>query len=44
MRFDSAAMPWSPTRNFNHPLVNVKESNAEKGLTNILSFAFADML
>ncbi|OCF44536.1 hypothetical protein I317_01608 [Kwoniella heveanensis CBS 569] len=37
-------MPWSPTTNFNHPLVNVQQSNAEKGLTNYLSFALAEML
>ncbi|WWC91963.1 uncharacterized protein L201_006916 [Kwoniella dendrophila CBS 6074] len=37
-------MPWSPTTAFNHPLVNVAQSNAEKGLTNYLSFALAEML
>lgn len=43
-RLTMAAMPWSPTTSFNHPLVNVKQSNAEKGLTNYLSYALADML
>ncbi|WVR09693.1 hypothetical protein IAU60_006768 [Kwoniella sp. DSM 27419] len=37
-------MPWSPTTAFNHPLVNVKQSNAEQGLTNYLSFALAEMM
>ncbi|KAK8853459.1 hypothetical protein IAR55_004166 [Kwoniella newhampshirensis] len=37
-------MPWSPTTAFNHPLVNIKQSSAEKGLTNYLSFALAEML
>ncbi|WVQ83693.1 hypothetical protein IAT38_005837 [Cryptococcus sp. DSM 104549] len=40
----SFTMPWSPTTSFNHPLVNIKQSNAEKGLTNYLSFALAEML
>lgn len=39
-----AAMPWSPSTAFNHPLVNIKQSNAEKGLTNVLTFSFADMM
>ena len=37
-------MPWSPTTAFKHPLVNVRESNAESGLTNYLTYAFADMM
>ncbi|WWC72266.1 uncharacterized protein I206_106228 [Kwoniella pini CBS 10737] len=40
----SFTMPWSATTAFNHPLVNVEQSNAEKGLTNYLSFALAEML
>ncbi|WVN90029.1 uncharacterized protein L203_105261 [Cryptococcus depauperatus CBS 7841] len=40
----SFTMPWSPTTAFNHPLVNVKQSNAEKGLTNYLTFALAELL
>jgi len=34
----------SPTTAFPHPLVNVKQSNAENGLTNYLSYALAEML
>ncbi len=37
-------MPWSPTTAFKHPLVNVRESNAESGLTNYLTYAFAEMM
>ncbi|WVQ83692.1 hypothetical protein IAT38_005836 [Cryptococcus sp. DSM 104549] len=37
-------MPWSPTTAFSHPLVNIKQSNAEQGMTNYLSFALAEML
>ncbi|WVF67372.1 hypothetical protein IAT40_002127 [Kwoniella sp. CBS 6097] len=37
-------MPWSPTTSFNHPLVNIQQSNAEKGLTNYLSFALAEIM
>lgn len=37
-------MPWSPTTAFKHPLVNVRKSNAESGLTNYLTYAFADMM
>ena len=37
-------MPWCPTTSFPHPLVNVSESNAEKGLTNYLSYAIADLM
>jgi hypothetical protein len=37
-------MPWTPTTHFKHPLVNIKKSNAEKGLTNYLTYALADML
>jgi hypothetical protein len=40
----SFTMPWSPTTAFPHPLVNVKQSNAENGLTNYLSYALADIL
>lgn len=35
-------MPWSPTIDFNHPLVNIKQSNAEKNLTNYLTYALAE--
>lgn len=37
-------MPWSPTIEFSHPLVQVRSSNAKKGLTNYLSFGFAEMI
>ncbi|KAJ7221581.1 glycosyltransferase family 1 protein [Mycena pura] len=40
----SFTMPWSPTAAFPHPLVNIKSSNAENGLTNYLSYALADIL
>ncbi|KAJ6630253.1 glycosyltransferase family 1 protein [Mycena sp. CBHHK59/15] len=39
-----SSMPWSPTASFPHPLVNIKSSNAENGLTNYLSYALADIL
>lgn len=38
------AMPWTPSTSFKHPLVNVKETNAEKSLTNRLSYDLANML
>ena len=41
---NSSAMPWSPSTEFSHPLVNVQKTNAEKGLTNYLTFSFADMM
>ncbi|KAF8061758.1 UDP-Glycosyltransferase/glycogen phosphorylase [Lyophyllum atratum] len=34
----------SPTAAFPHPLVNIKQSNAEHDLTNYLSYAIADLL
>ncbi|CAG8556610.1 15952_t:CDS:10, partial [Acaulospora colombiana] len=37
-------MPWCPTVDFPHPLVNVSESNAEVGLTNYLSYALAEIM
>ncbi|KAJ7700822.1 glycosyltransferase family 1 protein [Mycena rosella] len=40
----SFTMPWSPTAAFPHPLVNIKSSNAENGLTNYLSYALADIM
>ncbi|KAG7086366.1 hypothetical protein E1B28_002326 [Marasmius oreades] len=40
----SFTMPWSPTTEFHHPLVNIQESNAKQGLTNYLSYALADIL
>jgi hypothetical protein len=38
------AMPWTPTKAFNHPLVTIRESNAEKGMTNQISFRVADLM
>lgn len=37
-------MPWSPTGRFAHPLVNVKKTNADKAVTNYLSYAMAETL
>ncbi|EIW85621.1 glycosyltransferase family 1 protein [Coniophora puteana RWD-64-598 SS2] len=37
-------MPWTPTKAFAHPLVNVTKSNAEPGLTNFFTFILADLL
>ncbi|WEW54665.1 hypothetical protein PRK78_000085 [Emydomyces testavorans] len=37
-------MPWSPTQAFPHPLVNIKFSNAEKGVANFVSYALVEML
>ncbi|KAK0458621.1 glycosyltransferase family 1 protein [Desarmillaria tabescens] len=37
-------MPWTATSAFHHPLVNVKDSNAGKGLTNYLTYPLADIL
>ncbi|WVQ68634.1 uncharacterized protein L199_006843 [Kwoniella botswanensis] len=40
----SFTMPWSPSTAFRHPLANIRESNAEPGLSNYLSYALVDML
>lgn len=40
----SFTMPWCPTTSFPHPLVNISQSNAEKGLTNVLSYALAELM
>jgi sterol 3beta-glucosyltransferase len=37
-------MPWSPTGEFNHPLVNVKSSDAPNRLTNYLSYGLAEIM
>ncbi|PVF99014.1 glycosyltransferase family 1 protein [Serendipita vermifera] len=37
-------MPWCPTVDFPHPLVNISQSNAEPGLTNYLSYALAEIM
>jgi hypothetical protein len=34
----------SPTTDFPHPLANITASNAERGLTNYLSYTLADLL
>ncbi|CAE6429532.1 unnamed protein product [Rhizoctonia solani] len=40
----SFTMPWCATADFPHPLVNVLQSNAGTGLTNVLSYALADIM
>ncbi|KAF7298465.1 Glycosyltransferase family 1 protein [Mycena kentingensis (nom. inval.)] len=40
----SFTMPWCPTTDFPHPLVNINSTNAEKGLSNYLTYALADIL
>ncbi|OBT55989.1 hypothetical protein VE04_05748 [Pseudogymnoascus sp. 24MN13] len=37
-------MPWSPTKSFPHPLVNVRSSNADGDQTNFLSYALVEMM
>jgi hypothetical protein len=41
---DDIAMPWTPSTSFKHPLVNIKETNAEKSMTNFLSYDMANLL
>lgn len=41
---DPLAMPWTPSTSFKHPLVNIKETNAEKSMTNWLSYDMANLL
>ncbi|KAG8763486.1 hypothetical protein FRC11_002889 [Ceratobasidium sp. 423] len=40
----SFTMPWSPTTSFPHPLVNVRNSQAEPRLTNYLTYGLADAM
>ncbi|KAF8913387.1 hypothetical protein CPB85DRAFT_1561165 [Mucidula mucida] len=40
----SFTMPWSPTASFPHPLVNINKSNADRGLTNFLTYHLAELL
>ncbi|QRW26844.1 glycosyltransferase family 1 protein [Rhizoctonia solani] len=40
----SFTMPWCATTDFPHPLVNVLQSNAGMGLTNVLSYALAELM
>jgi sterol 3beta-glucosyltransferase len=44
MSTDISAMPWTPSTSFKHPLVNIKETNAEKSMTNWLSYDMANLL
>lgn len=37
-------MPWSPTRHFPHPLVNLRGAEAEPELSNYLSYKFLDWI
>lgn len=37
-------MPWSPTTAFPHPLANIQSSNADRGVTNFLSYVLVDMM
>ncbi|TGZ77271.1 hypothetical protein EX30DRAFT_398682 [Ascodesmis nigricans] len=37
-------MPWSPTASFPHPLANIQSSNADKSVTNFLSYVFVEIL
>ncbi|WVR09698.1 hypothetical protein IAU60_006774 [Kwoniella sp. DSM 27419] len=40
----SFTMPWTPTTLFEHPLANIRESNASPGLSNYLSYTMVDQL
>ncbi|CAE6526300.1 unnamed protein product [Rhizoctonia solani] len=40
----SFTMPWSPTTSFPHPLVNVRNSQAEQRMTNYLTYGLADAM
>ncbi|WVQ94954.1 hypothetical protein IAU59_002044 [Kwoniella sp. CBS 9459] len=40
----SFTMPWSPTTSFRHPLANIRETNAEPGLSNYLTYSLVDTL
>lgn len=37
-------MPYSPTQAFPHPLANIQSTNADKNLTNFISYALVEML
>jgi UDP:flavonoid glycosyltransferase YjiC (YdhE family) len=37
-------MPYSPTKDFPHPLANIQSSNADPQLTNYISYAMIDVL
>lgn len=38
------AMAWSPTSQWTHPLVNIKQTNASTRLSNYLSFGLAELM
>ncbi|KAM0720634.1 hypothetical protein Q7P37_004771 [Cladosporium fusiforme] len=37
-------MPYSPTQAFPHPLANIQSSNADKNLTNYISYVLVEMM
>jgi len=37
-------MPWSPTRDFPHPLARITSTNADPGLTNFVSYALVRIM
>ncbi|RDW66017.1 hypothetical protein BP6252_09652 [Coleophoma cylindrospora] len=37
-------MPWSPTKSFPHPLVNIRSSNADGDQSNFISYALFEMV
>ena len=37
-------MPWSPTRDFPHPIANIKSSNANRSLANEMSYTLVEMM
>lgn len=37
-------MPYSPTQAFPHPLANIQSSNADKAMTNYLSYTLVEMM
>lgn len=37
-------MPWSPTRQFPHPLANLSPGNVEPGVANYLSYGLVELM
>jgi hypothetical protein len=37
-------MPWSPTREFPHPLANIRGSNIDSSVKNYLSYSMVELL
>jgi UDP:flavonoid glycosyltransferase YjiC (YdhE family) len=37
-------MPWSPTKNFPHPLANIKSADPNGSMTNEMSYTIVDMM